>query len=284
MWQQAVKTSARALQSAHLQPIPTRCDRIHHGGIDWLIRIADRPHHDDRPHGPAYSDGHNPFLPFDPAMHVADVSPTHVCLLNKFNVVPNHLLIVTRDFEAQESPLSLADFEALWACMAEYDSLGFYNAGPRAGASQPHKHLQAVPLPLHDGCSDPVPLEPWYELADVPIGTVYRARRLPFTHSLSRLDPRWALEPRQAAAASHRLYRQMIAAIGWPEVSAATPYNLLLTRHWMLLVPRREECFHDISLNALAFAGAFFVKDDRQQQQLLQNGPLNALAYVSIGG
>ncbi len=82
-----------------------------------------------------------------------------MAILNKFNVVDNHLLIVTREFEQQRSLLTLRDFEALWRCLNEYDSLGFYNGGPEAGASQPHKHLQLVPLPLAPQ-GPPVPIAP----------------------------------------------------------------------------------------------------------------------------
>ena len=39
-------------------------------------------------------------------LFVADISPTHVCILNKFNVVDYHLLIITRAFESQENLLS----------------------------------------------------------------------------------------------------------------------------------------------------------------------------------
>ena len=38
--------------------------------------------------------------------------------------------------------------EEMNAILAEFDGLGFYNGGETAGASQPHKHLQIVPLPL----------------------------------------------------------------------------------------------------------------------------------------
>ena len=41
----------------------------------------------------------NPFLPYDPDLVVADISDTHVALLNKFNVIDHHLLIVTRCFK-----------------------------------------------------------------------------------------------------------------------------------------------------------------------------------------
>ena len=119
-------------------------------------------------------------------------------MLNKFNVVEHHLLIVTRHFEHQDTPLTPADWEAWWACLAEYDGLGFYNGGTIAGASQTHKHLQLVPLPLAP--SGPrIPLEPLLEL---PAGAeeLGRAPGLPFSHMLARLDPGGMSSPARAAA------------------------------------------------------------------------------------
>ncbi len=48
---------------------------------------------------------------------MAHLSPTHTLLLNKFNVVAHHLLVVTRAFESQLDPLTTADMEATWAVM-----------------------------------------------------------------------------------------------------------------------------------------------------------------------
>lgn len=54
----------------------------------------------------------NPFLPYDEALWVGHLSDTHTLLLNKFNVVQHHLLVVTRQFESQLDWLTEADFEA----------------------------------------------------------------------------------------------------------------------------------------------------------------------------
>lgn len=64
---------------------------------------------------PKCSDGGkpaNPFLPYDGALWVTHLSDTHTCLLNKFNVVPHHVLVVTRKFARQTDPLDAADFDA----------------------------------------------------------------------------------------------------------------------------------------------------------------------------
>jgi ATP adenylyltransferase/5',5'''-P-1,P-4-tetraphosphate phosphorylase II len=43
------------------------------------------------------------------------LSGTHTLLLNKFNIVAHHVLVVTRAFEPQTDPLNLQDFAATWA-------------------------------------------------------------------------------------------------------------------------------------------------------------------------
>ena len=54
----------------------------------------------------------NPFLPYEEDLWVSHLSPSHTLLLNKFNVVPYHLLVVTREFQSQQDPLKAADFDA----------------------------------------------------------------------------------------------------------------------------------------------------------------------------
>jgi ATP adenylyltransferase len=199
-------------------------------------------------------------------------------------VVDHHLLIVTRRFERQEELLTLQDFEALWLCMAEYDALGFYNSGTLAGASQPHKHLQMIPLPLAPE-GPRVPAESLLhavELSD-------RAGQVPalsFPHAAVRLEAVLAEGPTSAAHRTWILYQAMLQALGLSPAQESGcpsgPYNLLVTREWMLLVPRTHECFEGISLNAMAFAGALLVRDEQQMNVLQQHGPMTALCYVTL--
>ena len=51
----------------------------------------------------------NPFLPYDEALWVGHLSESHTLLLNKFNLVEHHVLVVTRDFQSQDDPLNAAD-------------------------------------------------------------------------------------------------------------------------------------------------------------------------------
>jgi ATP adenylyltransferase len=285
LWKTIQQTSAAASHSGALQPIRTQFETVPDAGIQFVVRIVDnlaRKPRQQPPTSAAGAAGANPFLPYDQDMFVADASDTHVCLLNKFNVLDHHLLIVTRQFEDQQQRLTLQDFTALWRCMAEYPALAFYNAGSAAGASQPHKHLQMVSL---TPAGLPIPIEPLIDALPAS-QQVSHTPALPFRHALVQLPTDITDSPDRAARLTHQLYDRLLAHVGLTSTSSeperpTAPYNLLITRRWMMLVPRSREAFHDISINALGFAGALLVKDRQQYEILKQHGPLSALQHVS---
>ena len=292
LWARVTARTEHALRCGALQSLPTAYEFVEQDGIGFLVRVLanlirrDAAKKQQDQEIAASGKASSPFLPYDEALFVAEVSNTHVCLLNKFNVVDHHLLIVTRAFEDQESLLNLADFEALWACMAEFEGLGFYNGGQIAGASQQHKHLQLVPLPLAPA-GPKIPIEPALAAARFqgPIGST---PRLPFRHAIARLAPDGIKSPSQAAAATLEYYCAMRRTVGLQDDALlgnnrqSGPYNLLVTRQWMLLVPRSQECFQSISVNALGFAGALLVRNDQQLKILKDQGPMTILKNVAM--
>ncbi len=274
LWSRAVAAATHAQAVGALQPIATMQHIVEDQGIPFLVRELT-----GRRQRAAAAPG-DPFLPYEPAMFVADISATHVCLLNKFNVIGHHLLVVTRDFEEQTSALNHADFAALWACMAEVDALAFYNAGKVAGASQRHKHLQLAPLPLGP---DTLRLPVEQALAVQELDDVVHLRTWPYPHALMRLDPLWLDTPADAAGQLLGRYQALLAALALDRLDAAgllPPYNLLATRTWMLLVPRTQEESDGIPVNALGFAGSLLVRSAAQLAQLKASGPLAILRHV----
>ncbi len=288
LWSRVLERTARALQCGALHAIPTDCTLVEQDGVHFLVRLAPslEAKAEQRKKVSGQECPPNPFLPYDEELFVADISDTHVCLLNKFNVVDYHILIVTRSFEEQESLLTLDDFHATWACLAEFDGLAFYNAGTIAGASQRHKHLQMVPLPLSPR-GPKVPIDPLLAAATFG-GTVGVAPGLPFVHAIARVDPGWVEFPLEGAEASLECYRAMIVSVGLREGREGSegkplgPYNLLVTREWMWLVPRSKECFGSISVNALGFAGALLVKNQQALKFLEDQGPMTILREVAV--
>jgi ATP adenylyltransferase len=267
LWSQTVRTTRHGLSTGALQPIATECRVIEQHGVPFQVRVLGRAHLKERRRSePSRPGPFNPFENPDPDLVVGDVSPTHVCLLNKFNVVEHHLLIVTRVFEEQESVLTAADFEALALCMEGLDGLAFYNSGETSGASQRHKHLQLTP-----------PLGP--EGLRAPMEKLLMTGQAPgFTHAVTRLGP-WTSSPVENGARMLEAYQSLRATLGMEH--ALRPYNLLATRHWMLLVPRTQAEVRGINVNALGFAGSLFVKTEEQFQALQELGPVELLRQVT---
>ena len=266
-----------------MQPVATSEEIVPDAGVDFLVRRLSslaRKEEAKQAAGPA-----NPFLPHEPDLFVADISASHFALLNKFNVIAHHLLIVTRRFVDQEMLVDLDDFRALAACMAQMDGLAIYNGGAVAGASQPHKHLQLVPLPfLPHG--PPVPMERLFEALTGRSG-IQRVPGLPFRHAFAWIQPAWFDDPDDAAARLLALYLDLLLAVDLapaPDNGArqAGPYNLLGTRRWMLLVPRSGESFDSVSVNSLGYAGSLFVRDEAQRHVFKRAGPMAVLRAVGL--
>lgn len=288
LWPAILRQTEHALRRGALHPIETVNENLEDSGVRFLVRrVSSLARKDEKRKDKAKQGGEvNPFLPYDPDLFVADLSDTHTALLNKFNVIDHHLLIVTRRFEEQEALLTLADFAALFACLAEFGGLGFYNGGAAAGASQRHKHLQMVPLP--QGASGPaVPIEPLLTRAPIE-GAIGTVPGLPFLHAFARLDSAAASHPLQAGKTAFEHYRALLGASGIRAITIggkphhATPYNLLVTRKWMLLVPRSAESVAGIAVNALGFAGSLFARDEEQMRTIKALGPMAALRRVAV--
>jgi ATP adenylyltransferase len=262
LWNAIVERTARALASSALVPIHTEVELVEEEGVPFLVRVVSNLERKARATQPP-AEGRpprNPFLPpYEEELFISHVAPAHACLLNKFNVFDHHALLVTRAYEEQDSLLTPADFEALLTCMAEFDALAFYNGGRLSGASQPHKHLQLVPVPLAVGG------------LRTPMDVAISRGRLPFRHALG--------PPLRDPAQAHTTYQELLRAVD--RAQPGTPYNLLATRDWTLVIPRTLECFESISLNSLAFAGSLLVRNREQLERVRAVGPMALLRAVT---
>lgn len=272
-----------------MQPIATEQTSIDDGGIRFVVRKVSslaRKELDKRQPRSEQGAPRNPFLPYEQDLFVAHVSDRHVALLNKFNVIDWHLLIVTLEFERQEMLLNLDDFAALAACLREVDGLAFYNGGEAAGPSQSHKHMQLIALPLVEG-SPPVPMERAFEPRP-GMAAIAELSGLPFRNGLARIEAGGFDDPPRAAEILRSLYLRLLELTDIPGLPTpagprqSAPYNLLLTRRWMLLVPRSRDGFAGVSVNSLGFAGSLFVKNDEQLEIVTRVGPMRLLAEVAV--
>ncbi|KAF5020950.1 hypothetical protein F66182_6996, partial [Fusarium sp. NRRL 66182] len=176
-------TFAKACSEGDLHYFPTKVTILDVDSIPFQLRFS--PALASKPRGPP-KDLSKPQKPFDPfadplpALKVTDLGPSHYLVLNKFAVVPEHFILATTDFKSQTHVLEESDLEATLACIETYEaarrteteqghrdgSLGggdglyaFFNCGEHSGASQPHRHIQLLPVArMKDGFE---PDAPW---------------------------------------------------------------------------------------------------------------------------
>jgi ATP adenylyltransferase len=267
IWARVHARSAEAHASGALYRIESEPFFVEDDGVEFIVRRA-VDYQRQLAIQPKPRPG-NPFADPDPALLIGEVGPRHRALMNKYHVVENHLLIVTREFVDQEVLLDIADFEALVRCLpGDERAIAFYNGGRNSGASQPHKHLQVVTLPLSPHL--PIPMAPRL-VPDPP--------RLPFPHAFARLDD---VNPARLLACYRDLLAQAgIRATPSPEGERQSQsYNMLLGPGWMLVVPRTRDRFEGVPINSIAFAGALFVRNDQELEALRALGPMKVLQAV----
>lgn len=267
-------TREKARKSGDLKSIETRQQVIDENGIPFQVRVLCKPR--QKPSGfrrlsHQQNDKlpENPFLPYEEALYVGHLDSGHVILLNKYNVVDNHLLIVTPAFKRQESLLSQAEFNALYSVMNEAPLLAFYNSAREAGASQPHCHLQAIPctqLPI-DSLMFGVPDE------------AQRVEQLPYAHQIRRFSESILPSPE----ALYEKYLALLEALGLHQPGQdedPLPHNLLVTGKWMMVIPRKSGRHPAAPINALGFVGLLLAKDDEQLKTIRETGIASILSSV----
>ncbi|MEM9118664.1 MAG: phosphorylase [Cyanobacteria bacterium P01_F01_bin.56] len=287
LWPLVQRTTHEALASGALQSITTHTRILEDAGIPFRVRLVDslarKAKAQEKPRDRAQKQIENPFLPYEEALFVANLSSTHACLLNKFNVVDHHLLMITRDYVSQQTWLTLEDFVALARCLHEIEGLGFYNSGPAAGASQHHKHLQLIPLPQDERARN-LPITTAIPEGFAAISEPQSLPTLPFQHRWQSLTTAWLPDYDRIGTELLQTYRGLLTDLGinLAEPTPTQPYNLLVTRDWMMVVGRSQPSYENIGVNSLGYAGCLLVKTPAEFEQLTQIGPLNLLTEVGL--
>jgi ATP adenylyltransferase len=288
LWEKIELTTKEALEKKVLHPIPTQYQILEEKGIKFIVRILENLNKKDKAKKKQKekqkksNSTFNPFLPYEKDLFIADIKKNHVLILNKFNVVNHHLLIITRQFESQDSILTLEDFSALWTVLKEINGLGFYNSGLLSGASQPHKHLQVVPYPLVPEIDD-IPLNHLI-LSNKNQEKITTLKALPYLQGIAFFEGISEKSVEEAGKITSEYYNQLLDKLNIKieENKPSQDYNLLITKDWMMIIPRSQEKFDSISINSLGFAGALLVKNDAELQLLLKYKPLEFLTKVGV--
>ena len=268
----ATEVTVAATASGALVPLDTSLTHLMgEGGSRFELRhlLSATPKH-LRASGPKP----NPFLPWDQRLEVDQIGDSHVVILNKYPVQTSHMLLITQDWQPQTGWLSMEDWQSLARIDATTTGLWFFNSGPAAGASQPHRHLQLLPRAAGERiCAR----DGWF-------------RRCAQDATTSVQDP--LLRSSRVAAISstlegetlHDLYLALAQdlGLGHPNTDDCPrgAYNLLLSREWMAIVRRRREGIRGFSVNALGFAGSLLSTEASDRQWIQDSGPEALLQAV----
>jgi ATP adenylyltransferase/5',5'''-P-1,P-4-tetraphosphate phosphorylase II len=197
------------------------------------------------------------------------------------------LNLTTDSYARQHSNLDSADFAAAWALLAasgtetgqENHWILFYNCGAQAGCSRVHKHMQFVqrpPPPVH---GQDLPPGLWPDRhARTALKRSPPCPKIPFKYYCLKLEDVITRQT-HVAAHLHMHYERMVAQClqliqseaessgelwGAPfEPGMPVPHNLIMTKDWMMVIPRRSAGAGGVYANALKFVGMMW--EDRQE-------------------
>ncbi|KAJ5817077.1 hypothetical protein N7447_009310 [Penicillium robsamsonii] len=319
-------TGALVFSSTHLSIINA-------AGISYQLRycpaLAKKPSNIKPDNGPK-TPKPDPFENPSPDLLIAQFppeNPAYNLILNKFPVIPNHFLLVTRDWQAQTDILHKADLEAAYECLKAWNTdsdgsqsangsspkslFAFFNSGDDSGASQPHRHLQFLPV---EAMRQPGS-ESWHPLIDLtsqPTSPSLTPKfqhlsGLPFAHFALPIPPNPSVETLHAIYLT--LYKAAAAATRGQTPSqdteplptqgpASISYNLAMTCSTMMICPRRQEtalvpvdsaAARDIvdpgllSLNGTILAATLMVKAEGEWDALRKNPEHLTHVLATIG-
>ncbi|MDX2349407.1 MAG: DUF4922 domain-containing protein [Porticoccus sp.] len=310
LWQQVENVTDSAKASGALKAIPTHCEtrevycregkcveskpsenKYGDSTINFQVRVVEnltRKSDDVQRRGKQEPNNKhfNPFLPYESALYVGELTDQYRCLLNKFNVMDHHILMVTSRFVPQQTPLNTEDFLAAQICLQAQNGLVFYNGGPVAGASVEHKHLQMIPLPLTPASTFPF----CGLLSSTPVTGSPTETALPFLHraittdfTSIKLSTSSTEALKEAAECNCKNYHRLLTNLKLSPGSDGmmAPHNMLMTRDYLWVVPRSKDSHEGLAVNALGFAGTLLVRDKNQLRQLDRIGCLELLKAVT---
>lgn len=226
-------------------------------------------------------------------------------MLNKFAVVPEHFILATKEWKSQTRVLEQDDLEATLACIEAYEIaekgegdsshdglFAYFNCGEHSGASQPHRHIQLLPVArIRDGLEAD---SPWAVLAENLV-----SRKAPFVTLAEPIQV--GMSGKDLHDVYLRLYRQACRVVGLHkgdsrltddvpvDGEAEISYNLAMTRSSLVVCPRLAEgaqilgsgddVLGTLSLNGTVLAGTALVKTE-QEWDALRNDPRKLLTVL----
>ncbi|KAL7916707.1 ATP adenylyltransferase domain-containing protein [Trichoderma velutinum] len=212
---------------------------------------------------------------------IGQIGNTHFVIANKFCYARPHLMLLTCDgYRRQYEPLDEAGLEAAQSLLLSMsqDFVVFYNCGQDGGCSRLHKHMQLIPKPPHsfadfldnEASSDSPPKVPFH----------WFYQRVDVTNTDSKgLTKIYANLLQQATVVGQGLAEHADSAPS----GAACPHNFILSRRWMIVIPRRRAGINkEAGANALGMLGVIAVATRTEMDNWIRLGLSESLKELGV--
>ncbi|KAI9034787.1 uncharacterized protein KD926_005578 [Aspergillus affinis] len=211
-----------------------------------------------------------------------DETDTHCVIANKFCFARPHLMLLTGDGRRRQyEPLDEADLHVAWQILnaAEKDYVAFYNCGSDGGCSRLHKHLQVMPLPANSFAA----------FLDSSKGEMPETK-VPFEWFFQRFEEDVIL----TSSALVGVYNDLLdhtTRVGEGRAEhaasapsgAACPHNMILTKRWMIVLPRRRGAINkEAGVNSLGMLGVIAVATTKEVDNWVRLGLTESLAELGV--
>ena len=262
-WEKALQKTKISINSNSLFPLQTNdITKNLYKGDDFIIRELDiTKFKKNTSIGPKI----NPFKPWDNILEIDSIGKYHQLILNKYPVQLGHILLITNEWKEQNGWLDIKDWEAIKEVNKDTSGLWFFNSGPLAGASQPHRHIQLL---RRDPSELSCPREKWILALN---NLNYKNEKFSKNIILKKFSKSLNEEN------IHEIYKDLSYNLGLGDQrndkKPKYPYNLIFTDRWMIIIKRKTDNLFGISINALGFAGYILVTENSDIKYLGELGP-----------
>ncbi|KAJ1026171.1 hypothetical protein NDA18_003830 [Ustilago nuda] len=247
--------------------------------------------------------------PYVPNLHVKDLGQDHVVLLNKFCIVPQHFLMVTREFASQDLPPAPGTLALAYRIVAAHKG----GCPPLDTTTEEAEESGRLTKEEQEKITEyeyKIPVEVLLHRIerDGKEQDSVHALPLPWQHFVVLLQPPAAAKKEEADMERYignkfmglldALFRARMFAPEGEKKEGRPSFNILITKRAMHLIPRSKEEFEglpgkegsegkvgNLSINSLAYAGFMLTRSIEEQEALkgVQGGVEEVLRCTGVG-
>lgn len=197
----------------------------------------------------------DPFAPPRKSV-ITEVPPEFVCMLNKYSLEKGHFLAVTDQFVPQNGPVRPQDLIMLYDVVQRPSkrTYAFLNGGPDSGASQKHRHFQFMQVP---DLGEPV----WPDAIFNANPKATEPQSHPSVPVAHFLLPILDATRESLVKSWEKLFALAKKAAGTEDDEMA--FNFLLTKEYMMILPRFQSNWDDISVGGTVMVGSIPVEEPK---------------------